>query len=229
MKVPPANLRFERKFVATGSSLAEVLACVRRHPAAFRETYPERVVNNLYLDSPSRQDYHDHVNGIAHRTKTRVRWYGAHFEAGTGHTLERKLKRGQVSGKESYRLPPLALGEVRLCARLGSACATAELPPVVRAALQHLEPALFNRYWRRYFLSRDRHFRLTVDFGLQFARVLADHRPAAALSPPIPALILELKFSSDLAEYAPQLTQAIPFRLARFSKYVAGIEHLGAA
>lgn len=229
MTAPLSNLRFEKKFVATGFTLAEVLARVLRHPAAFRETYPERLVNNLYLDSPSRRGYHDHVNGIALRTKTRVRWYGSKFEATEGHALERKLKRGMVSGKESYKLPPLLTNEDRLCSRLGAAFATADLPPNLRAELMHLETVLFNRYRRRYFLNRDRNFRLTVDFNLQFAGVRAERRSAVTLSPPTAALILELKYGSEVAEDAHVLTNAFPFRVARFSKYIAGIEHLGTA
>ena len=227
MTVPLSNLRFEKKFVATGCTLAEVLASVRRHPAAFWETYPERVVNNLYLDSPARQNYHDHVNGIAHRTKTRVRWYGVNFEATQGHTLERKLKRGMVSGKESYKLPSLVVNEHCLRSQLGTAFDATDLPPSLRAALRHLEPALFNRYRRRYFLSRDRNFRLTVDFSLQFASVPAERRATVTFSLPTSALILELKYSSGVAEDAHVLTNVFPFRLARFSKYIAGIEHLG--
>src|SRR5512138_3354854 len=99
METALPNLRYERKFVAEGFTIAEVLACVRRHTCAFREIYPPRVVNNIYLDSLSRRDYHDHINGVANRTKTRVRWYGPQFESASRPILERKVKRGMVSGK----------------------------------------------------------------------------------------------------------------------------------
>jgi len=63
-----------------------------------------------------------------------------------------------------------------------------------------------------------------VDFRLQFAGRPADHRQAIDLLPPATTLILELKFGPDLAEFADRITNAFPFRVARFSKYVAGIE-----
>jgi hypothetical protein len=44
------KLRYEKKFIAEGFTLPEVLARVKRHPAAFREVYPPRIVNNIYLD-----------------------------------------------------------------------------------------------------------------------------------------------------------------------------------
>jgi hypothetical protein len=226
MTAPLSNLRFERKFVADGFTLAEVLAVVHRHPSAFREVYPPRVVNNLYLDSPTRRDYHDHVNGAANRTKTRVRWYGPQFEVVDRSALERKVKRGLVSGKETYALAQFSAGLGGLCSRLGSAFEAASLPGLLRAELKHKRPALLNRYRRHYFLSRDTRFRLTVDHQLQFARVPMNHRPAVGLSPSTTTLILELKFRPEVAEEAQAVTATLPFRLARFSKYVAGVERL---
>ncbi|MCW5556507.1 MAG: VTC domain-containing protein [Verrucomicrobiae bacterium] len=45
------------------------------------------------------------------------------------------------------------------------------LPEAVRMELAHMEPALINRYRRKYFLSADGHYRITVDTGLEFYRV----------------------------------------------------------
>jgi VTC domain-containing protein len=226
MTSPLPHLRYEKKFIAEGCTLAEILATVKRHPSAFREAYPPRVVNNLYLDSPSRRDYHDHINGAANRTKTRVRWYGARFEAAERPMLERKLKRGMVSGKEAYQIPTLSINGGCLRSLLGALFDAALIPPIVCATLRHMEPALFNRYQRHYFMSRDGKFRLTVDCGLQFAGMSCEHRQSIDLSPPVKTLILELKFGPALAMDADLITNVLPFRVARFSKYVAGIERI---
>jgi hypothetical protein len=69
-------------------------------------------------------------------------------------------------------------------------------------------------------LSGDGRFRLTVDSGLKFAGV----RPDNFFQPAAPTIIIELKFGLDSAEDADLVTNAMPFRVARFSKYVAGIE-----
>ena len=63
---------------------------------------------------------------------------------------------------------------------------------------------------------------LLVDSHLQFAvananRFSTDSWTAA------PTVIIELKFGSEMAENAAAITNAFPYRLARFSKYVAGI------
>ena len=221
-----ANPRYEKKFIARGFTVAEVLARIRLHPSAFREAYPPRIVNNIYLDSPSRRDYHDHVNGTANRSKTRVRWYGQPFEAAQRPSLERKLKRGMVSGKEAHSIPPCAMNGVCIRSLLETAFDSAVFPPVLRSALQFLEPALFNRYHRHYFLSGDGRFRLTVDSNLQFASLPLDRRSAIAPMSPALTLIIEVKFQPELAEYAEAITNALPFRMTRFSKYVTGIERI---
>src|SRR5262249_32775722 len=163
------NPRYERKFIADGQSLADLLAIIRRHPAAFRQVYPARCVNNLYLDSPTLSDYYDHINGVANRIKTRVRWYGLNGVEVQKPVLERKLKRGLLGGKSSHALPAFSLNAsaVRHC--LADAIGRAELPELLRFALHHLEPALFNRYQRHYFVNANGRFRLTVDSDLEFS------------------------------------------------------------
>ena len=220
------HLRYEKKLLAEGSTLAEVLATVRRHPSAFREVYPPRTVNNIYLDSPTRGDYHAHINGTANRSKTRVRWYGQQFEMAGHPTLEQKLKRGAVSGKQAYPLPSLSISGSGLRSSLNGAFDTAVFPPILRSSLRHLEPALLNRYQRHYFLSRDGKFRLTVDSGLRFAGVQPNARAVVFSLPVARTVIIELKFGPESAEDAALVTNTFPLRVARFSKYVAGMERM---
>jgi hypothetical protein len=226
MQSPVPNLRYEKKFVAEGCSLAEVVARIRRHPAVFREAYPSRIVNNIYLDTHARRDYHAHINGAADRAKTRVRWYGRQCETPEGAMLERKLKRGMVSGKQAYALPRFSSNESGLHSQLGKAFDASPLPPILRLGLRHVEPALFNRYERHYFQSFDGKFRLTVDWRLQFASAQRDYRQTIDLSPLAKTVVLELKFGPESAADAEGVTNAWPFRMTRFSKYVVGIERV---
>lgn len=204
-------------------SVPEALALVRRLPAAFRESYPPRLVNNFYFDSPGLTDYHDHLDGAPNRVKTRVRWYG---EA-NGHipdpVLERKLKRGTVSGKLTHPLPSLSSNGDAARRLLESACASAHMPELWRLTLQQLEPSLFNQYLRHYFVSANRHFRLTIDSELRFGPLRSSCRKAELLASPL--VILELKFPPQHAQEAPFITSTFPFRLVRCSKYVLGLEH----
>jgi hypothetical protein len=221
------NPRYERKFVADGLVLAEVLALVRRHPAAFREAYPARFVNNVYLDSHGRSDYHDNIVGVAYRSKTRVRWYGPLTGQIAKPILERKLKRGLISGKFTHALPGFAVNGDAIHPLLKSAFDAALLPERLRFDLYQREPSLFSCYRRYYFVSGDGRFRLTVDTELQCGRASASNGLRATLSPVVPTSILELKFGPSEAEQADRVTNSLPFRLARCSKYALGIGRLG--
>jgi hypothetical protein len=224
----PPNPRYERKFVTDALTVHDVLALVRQHPAAFRATYPARSVNNLYLDTPEFRDYQDHINGVAHRTKTRIRWYGDWCARTAAPTLEHKLKRGFVSGKVSHSLPPIAINGSVSRAELAAAFDRADLPELARAALRYLQPSLLNRYQRHYFESADHRFRLTVDSDLQFAAAGPANGTGVAFCAPAPMVVIELKYGLAEATAAARVTGLLPFRLARCSKYILGINRLAA-
>ncbi len=228
MSEAPLTLRCERKYLPGPVDLETVLARLSRHPALFREVYPPRAINNLYFDTPELRNYHEHVQGCAHRFKLRLRWYGPLRGEVARPALECKVKCGQVSGKRTFPAPAFthngALPRAELLARL----AAAPLPEPLRWRLAGLQPVLVNRYHRRYFASADGHLRLTLDTGLEF---LDARSPAGALRPVFvaaPRVILELKYAPEFATEAAEAAGHLPFRLTRCSKYVLGVEHLPA-
>lgn len=229
--MPPTSdaplLRYERKFVPDGLSVPEVLGIVRLHPALFREVYPERAVNNLYLDSPDLRHYHDHIEGAANRVKVRVRWYGAFGGRVERPRLEFKLKHGLVGRKESRPLPGFALNGHSLRETLATVFAAARLPDLDHEHLRWLQPVLANRYHRRYFCSADRSMRLTVDHRLEFGELRNARAEVRTESCAAPAVIVELKYDREQSDLAARIADALPFRLTRCSKYVLGIESSG--
>jgi len=219
------NARFERKLLATGLSAEQAVALVLRHPMGFRQAYPPRVVNNFYLDSPGLRSYHEHVNGAAQRVKTRVRWYGAPTCHIPKAAVERKFKSGLLSGKTTEPLPAFELNGKPTRGMLDEVFSKAKVSELLRLQTADLSPALFNRYFRRYYVSGNGRFRLTVDSDLQFGP--ASSESAVRELPRLPALVLELKYRPEAAAEAERVTNALPFRLTRFSKYVLGIERMG--
>ena len=218
--------RYERKFVVQGLSLPEVIAIVRRHPSAFRETYPSRTVNNVYLDSKTLQAYYDHIHGIARRVKHRVRWYGP-FDGEIGKpVLERKYKQGLVGGKAADALCAFEVNGQPLRSCLEAALEKSVLPDRLRESLRQLEPCLINRYRRHYFVSADGRFRLTVDSDLRFGKANGSHPRLTATASITPLTVIELKFELQHAEQATQVTNALPFSLTRCSKYVLGMQRI---
>jgi len=159
-------MRYERKLLPGDRPLPAVLGIIRRHPAGFREVYPARWVNNLYLDSPALGDYHDHVTGLPERSKCRVRWYGSLHGSVEAPRFEWKFKQGAVSGKRAHPLPALELNggidDSMLRRMINGAAAKNPL----QDRLDARQPSLVNRYRRHYFESADGAIRLTVDSDL---------------------------------------------------------------
>ena len=226
MTLPPTDLRYERKFLPTGSFLAEVLALVRQHPALFREAYPERPVNNLYFDTPGLRHFFEHVNGAARREKVRLRWYGEFHGRIENPRLEFKHRQGLLGGKTTHSLPPFAVNGGFDREALAALWTAADLPEATRLQLRGVQPVLANRYRRRYFVSADGHFRLTLDWGLEIYDAQAAAHAPRALRLDEPRLILEMKYDAAHATEADRVANAFPFRLTRCSKYVLGIEGL---
>ncbi|MEK7677782.1 MAG: polyphosphate polymerase domain-containing protein [Verrucomicrobiota bacterium] len=243
------SMRYERKWLPTGLSMAEVLVMVRRHPAAFRPAYPERQVNNVYFDTPRLDHYFDHISGNSARVKVRLRWYGEFNAFGASPVLELKFKRGSASWKESFpwrgapprvarASGPLGWKEsfpwpgARLEEVLSHAHAPhgwqeeIDLPEAVRLRLRSLQPTLANRYHRHYFRSAVGGVRLTVDSNLGFFGVSASNRGLQRLAGDGLTTVLELKYHDSQTAAAAEIASGFPFRVRRCSKYVLGIQHL---
>ena len=216
--------RYERKFFLERVDLQEVERLVRTHPAFFLEVFPPRRVNNLYLDTPGRRGYFDHVNGVGRRCKWRIRWYGQPPGRVERSVLEIKAKEGLVGRKRRYALAPFDLDRDLDPAALVEGFGDREL--FLRLQLRCSVPSLVNQYRRRYYLSADGAFRLTVDDELSFGTLSrgfeADtHRRLARQT-----IIVELKYHAEDDDRARAVCTAFPFRISRSSKYCYGVELL---
>jgi hypothetical protein len=93
--------------------------------------------------------------------------------------------------------------------------------------LHSLQVVLLNRYFRRYYASRDGQFRLTLDSELTFYRAhdaLGNrflHRQMDSRS-----VIVELKYELDAEPQADRVAGFFPFRVTRNSKYAQGMERV---
>jgi len=216
--------RFERKYHITDLPTGEVEAWVRRNPLLFREPYPSRTINNIYLDTPGRRSLFENYDGIADRVKARIRWYGPAFGEVKRPVLEFKIKRGMVGTKASYPLQPFTLGPGFGFTDLRPILADPALPESVRVELAHVEPALINRYHRRYFISADREYRITIDSRLEFYRVHRHDNQFLSRVVLPGSSVMELKYSGAIADLDDRITNFFPFRVTRMSKYVTGLE-----
>ncbi len=218
--------RFERKYHIRDVPTAEVESWVRRSPALFSEVYAPRFVNNIYLDAHGLDAYFQNLSGLADRTKLRVRWYGNLLGPIARPVLEFKIKRGLVGTKESYPLRPFTLARGFGVGDLRSLFAGSDLPPSVRLQLSEGEPALINRYHRKYFLSANGTYRLTLDSQLEFYRIHRHDNQFLSRSTLADSTVMELKYSGAIADLDDRITNFFPFRVTRMSKYVCGLEEV---
>ena len=208
------ELRYERKFRIEGLNWSALQQIIRQHPAAFCKAYPDRQVNSIYLDSPGYNNWQENVLGWNERKKYRIRWYGTKLAFAQKPKLEIKFKHNELGWKENISLDDFGLD------LLGE---TLKQVALQKAEIQQQVPKLLNSYERSYFLSFDQRFRLTLDRNMRFYSLNnAPFRLNKSLRDA--AFILELKYAQKWDEDVDNITQYLPFRQHKHSKYVEGIK-----
>ncbi len=217
--------RYERKFSVPDLNLSEAEMCIRLHPAMFAPIYQPRAVNNVYFDDLAMSSFIDNVEGVSARKKVRVRWYGSMF--GEHETrLEFKIKSGQLGRKESWALPKMSMHRGMSKNDINAALRRAELPDHAQMVLRSREPILANRYSRKYFLSSDRKFRLTLDHGLEWYHLGPGTLTFLHRCREPRGVVLEVKYAREHDDEVEAIARRFPFRVTRSSKYVTGIQRV---
>jgi len=220
----PEDYRFERKFFVADLTKREILDLIRLHPAMFAEIYHERFVNNIYFDSRTFESYFAAVDGLAHRMKRRIRWYGDLLGRIDKPVLELKIKDGFVNRKEDHRLAPFALDENYTFGATVDVFKKSELPTKLKEEMIGLQPSLVNRYRRRYFISANRQYRVTVDTDLEYYRIKPHDNTFLDRWIDRDNVIVELKYANAEDRNADLISRRFPFRVTKSSKYCMGIE-----
>lgn len=218
--------RYERKFLVSRIGEKELEHLVRLHPFIFSEIFYKRTVNNIYFDTDDLRNYWDNVCGAQNRVKVRIRWYGDDPFVVEKPTLELKFKNGLAGKKESYTVMPFNLTGANLSAELVKSFKGSELPENLHLMLDTLEPTLFNSYKRRYFLSSDGDFRITIDSDMRFSKIALSQNLFLNMIVDYYHTVLELKYDSNSDDRAGTVSGYFPFRVTRSSKYVTGLERL---
>jgi len=218
--------RYERKFFISQLSVHEVESFIKHHPSLFSEIYHTRYVNNIYFDSVNMEDYLSNINGLLYRKKTRIRWYGDLFGNIENASLELKTKKGLLGVKQSYRFPSFFINNSSNVQTFLTAIRKSEIPESLRQQLKSLRPVLLNQYRRKYFLSSDKNYRITVDTDFKFFRINSYNNSFLHKMTNRFCIVLEVKYNQDRDAAAEHITNYFPFRITKSSKYVTGIELL---
>jgi len=203
--------RYEIKFTIDNTSFDDILQFVLYHPTGFKMTFPDRVVNNIYFDTPDFTCCRENLAGVSERKKFRVRWYDM-AEEGSKAKLEVKIKENALGRKLGY---PLAFTHD-----------LTKLSEVVNEKLffsDSLRPSLNNAYLRSYYQSGCGGFRLTIDREMTFNPLYSTAFESGVQMITDPRIIVEVKFPKENMDRLREITAYIPFRQTKHSKYVTGV------
>lgn len=204
-------MRYELKYHPKSLGYRDILQIIHQHPAGFTSLYPDRIINNVYFDSPDLQSFYESVNGVPTRKKYRLRWYGEGWSFAENPVIETKIKLNHLGDKvlrpwHSFPLPNIA----------------EETEAMKRESLlpKGFVRMSTNRYKRSYFGTAEGLFRITIDRTLSFGSFLTGF---SIPDTPENQLVVELKYDEKHHEDAEWIRQYIPFQRIRFSKYAQGV------
>lgn len=222
-----SNYRYERKFTIPAShSLRTIEGLIKKNSNLFREIFSQRKVNNIYFDTIGYSNYHDNVLGVSDRKKMRIRWYGETFGEIAKPKLEVKLKKGLVGDKWSYKIKPFHLDEHFSSRTIQENFRQSALPLPISEPLKGMIPTLLNSYERKYYLSADNKYRITMDFDLKYYQIDSHKNTFRQKANADQNVIIELKYGLDEDNLANKISTEFPFRMDKNSKYVNGIDTL---
>jgi len=209
------NGRYERKFFIEELSREKVESIIKDHPA--------RTVNNLYLDTPDLSEYRKSVDGNSQRIKIRIRWYGDLFGQVKQPVLEIKIKSNNLGDKISFPLKGFEIKKNFDYAILKKALDNSQLPEWVDTIVKQMVPILLNSYQRSYFQSANKCYRITVDDNQIFYSVGKINNTFSHSIKDKKNVILEIKYKDKEENKINKISQHIPFRMTKHSKYVYGV------
>ena len=218
--------RYERKFFLQTIDRISVENIILSHPAFFSEVYHERYVNNIYFDNLNFNNFEDNINGNINRMKYRIRWYGKMLSEIENPNLELKARIGLIGTKESYLLKPFNLDKGFCISNVIDLINDSNINSKVKFSLQDQIPVMLNRYRRKYYESNDKKFRITIDDDQSFYRIKAYYNDFLYRHEDSDSIIIELKYNINNDSEVATITNAMPFRLTKSSKYARGIELL---
>lgn len=230
IKSNPENIkkdRYERKFIVSKLNLNEIERIVKLNPFMFSEIFYERNVNNIYFDSHGMKSYYENIAGNFQRLKIRIRWYGKLLGLIKNPVLELKIKNGETGKKLTFPLKQFTLNKnLSMEILQKEVFDKSNLPSWLNEKLKLFQFSLLSCYRRKYFLSQNKAYRITLDHGLIFFKINVKNNSFVHKLKDRRNVILEIKYNKENDREVEKITQHFPFRLTKSSKYVSGIDLL---
>jgi hypothetical protein len=141
--------------------------------------------------------------------------------------LELKIKKGLLGTKNIYSLSPFILGRdintINSIDFFSLIENSNTINNIDRLKLKSISPQLLNGYKRRYFLSNNKKYRITIDSEQVFYPIASRNNSLINKYEDKLTTILELKYNFADDKNVEEITRDFPFRLSKNSKYVNGV------
>lgn len=219
------TFRYERKFFIPSNMINYVDLIIKRVPLCFKEVHHKRIINNIYFDDLNYQFYLANIDGLCVRDKVRLRWYGEIY-GNINSTLEIKRKKGLVGTKFNYQIKSFYFqknSNIKLIKK--NILSNIENSYNLKEFLKYSYPTLLNSYVRKYYESLNRDFRITVDSKIRNFTINNATGKHFENNLTESFNILELKYLSIKESEANIISNFLPFRMTKFSKYIYGVNN----
>ena len=227
------RMRYEKKFTFSSLLYDEVKESLLRSSYLFKEAFPPRRNNTLYLDNNTLGNYRDNIAGLSKRSKARLRWYtgkgNLSFDENTEFYLEIKIRKNFLGDKitEKISLPKNILeGSYQSLINFLIKSVSNNIKPFLTPCT---ELSLGVSYDREYYQSQSLDLRCTIDNNLIYWDITNNNSMKYSESNWIPHImeysVLEIK--CDPETYRKISTSFEPFfqsiTMGRHSKYAVGL------
>lgn len=208
--------RFERKWILKDGDYIKLINSLLRSNFFFRFQYPSRKVNSLYFDNSKYSSIRENLDGVSHKKKIRLRWYGSPKKL-IEPILEIKSKRGYETKKDSFKISKL--NNFNYLNSKNLEIILDEINKVIKYK-KKLFPILTTHYERQYLVSNQNKVRATVDYNLEsiFLKNLSELQLKKKY---LPECILEFKYSTKIDRLVRHKLNQMTLRLSKNSKFVS--------
>lgn len=193
-------------------------------------------LTSLYYDSPDLRCYHEKVDGILHRRKLRIRYYGELplFADDEQVMVEIKQRFNRVTQKRRAVLPLRTA--LNLCNDRQMPDCLPEDAPFIEEAISfiwqyNLQPTSTIRYHRQAWVGTEYDIGLRVTFDTQLEYQTQNLRlpVRGSLLPLFPPdmVVMEIKVNERIPYWLTELVASQNLQLARISKYCQSIDVSG--
>lgn len=224
-----SDFRYELKMECEQTLMPQVQSWVKLHPAGFREAFPPRRVNSVYLDTYALDTLNDHIEGVPVRRKFRFRWYGEDLGYARGQ-FEIKNKNERVGWKITQPVPLLFNLRSTSWAEIQhqmTACLQMMRSNLFLELLRVSRPLVMISYLRKYYISGDGLIRLTLDSHQKAFDQWMTVYPNISFHQPDPDLLV-VEFKSDISNSRDMadILAEFPLRTRRHSKFVSAVSSI---